>query len=120
MMLILIGNLAEILFNTFVRGPATADVLGDQPQYPIARYDIDLDSYHYSSWIGLSNGRLQVAFVRLLSTSESFDTIQVVAIDPITFESGERRSIPWQAEGWKLVRNSPSGITECRQIKSND
>jgi len=38
-------SLAESAFNTFVRGPIQADITGRSMAAPLARYDIDSDSY---------------------------------------------------------------------------
>lgn len=87
-------QLAEALFDAFVRGPAGADQAATGREFPLARYDIDLDDYLAVSWLAIdSESPYSGAMVRLLSRESPFDTVQVVAVDPTTLRAGERRTV---------------------------
>jgi hypothetical protein len=106
-------RLAACAFDTFVRGPISADRDWDSRHAPVARYDLDASGYGEVSWIGegdsSSPGR---AVVRLLSTVEPFDTVQVVEVDCESDLAGERRSVRWDECRFFLVRRSAGPTLE--------
>ncbi|GAA4978900.1 hypothetical protein [Actinopolymorpha pittospori] len=112
-------QLAESIFDVFVRGSVRLDrvSLANRDQFPLPRYDFDLDSYSALSWIGCGSGpSSDLAFVRLLSHAEPFDTVQRVEVDPVTLEAGQRRTFPWASVSFVLVRRSPVGTAVAQHI----
>lgn len=106
-------RLAGCAFDTFVRGPISADRNWENWHAPVARYDVDASGYGEVSWIGEGDsskpGR---AVVRLLSAGEPFDTVQVVDVDCESGLAGERRSVRWDECRFFLVRRSAGTTLE--------
>jgi hypothetical protein len=98
------------LFDAFVRGPIAADQAATGRELPLARYDIDLDDYLAVSWLAADPESPYIgAVVRFLSRGAPFDTVQVVAIDPMTLRAGERRIVALSEIRPALYRRSESG-----------
>ncbi|TNC21150.1 hypothetical protein [Amycolatopsis alkalitolerans] len=107
-------QLAECLFDVFVRNPIEADRSRNNAELRLARYDIDQDDYSRSSWIALDNepGNY-VAVVRFMSRNVPFDTVQVVDVDHATLNAKLARVVPWQDAKFVFFRrfkNAPAEV----------
>lgn len=106
-------RLAACVFDTFVRGPVSADMHWGTRHAPVARYDVDASGYGEVSWIGEGDSSNPgCAVVRFLSVAEPFDTVQVVEVDCESGLAGERRSVRWDECRFFLVRRSAGTTLE--------
>lgn len=113
-------QLAECMFDVFVRSPIDADRGRSGKDLPLVRYDIDQDDYLGSSWIALwSDPTARTAFVWLISRVEPLDTVQLAALDPVTLRSGHGREVPWREASFVFIRRAEDGQGEAvRQIEA--
>ena len=99
-------RLAERLFDTFVRQPVETSAR-KHSVFPLARYDIDSDSYERLSWISVATPELgDAALVRFLSLASPFDTAQIVQIDTSTLEARHRHLVPFEKVSYSTVLNN--------------
>jgi hypothetical protein len=98
-------RLAETLFDVCVRGPVEADSKRLQDEFTLPRYDIDADSYDSFSWISTTGGP-PCAFIRLMTDSRPFDTVQLARLNPTTLVPVERVVIPFEQAEFVYVRRS--------------
>ncbi len=102
--------LAERVFDTFVRQPIEADRLSQPGDLPVGRYDFDLSDYSRLSWLTTApDAPYESAFIRLLAGDGSFDTVQIVDIDPASHQAGEWRSVPVTEVTFALYRRDREG-----------
>lgn len=98
-------RLAECMFDVFVRATVEADRHRLPGEYTLPRYDFDVESYHDSSWISVA-GQPDLAFVRLLSRADPFDTVQLARVEPSTHRALGRQLVAWRDLSFELVRRN--------------
>ncbi|HSY14935.1 MAG TPA: hypothetical protein VK816_03035 [Jatrophihabitantaceae bacterium] len=103
-------RLAEGMFDAFIRSPIASDRAANGREFPLARYDIDVDDYLEVSWLASNaDSPHSGAVIRFLSQGAPFDTAQVVDIDPVTLRSGKRRTVAVAEIKPALYRRRESG-----------
>jgi hypothetical protein len=101
-------RVAETLFDVCVRGPLDSEPGRRKGEFPLARYNIDADSYEVFSWIGVRGETLNspAALVRLISDVKPFDAVQVAISDPVAGTPVERVLVPFAEAEFTFVRRS--------------
>ena len=102
-------KLTGCLFDVFVRGPIGSDRGRSRDEYPLARYDIDLDDYGECGWIDVGSGRSAPApLVRFLSLEKPFDTVEIATVDE-GLRVLIRTTVPWGELSFSFRRRLRGG-----------
>ena len=111
-------RLSMVAYDVFVRNPIMVDRSRGVSDAPLPRYDIDVDSYSDLSWISIANQTgNDLAFVRFLTVSEPFDSMQGAVIDPRTGSILESHTVAWPAIGTTLMRR-PVDARQLQRLSS--
>ena len=116
-------RVAETLFDVCVRGPLESESGRRDAEFPLARYDIDADSYEAFSWIGVKGEKLNspAALIRLITDLKPFDAVQVAILDPVARTPVERVLLPFAEAEFTFVRRSQAEPdAEIRDIEAID
>jgi hypothetical protein len=112
-------ELAESLYGVFVEHPTRLPESALEP-WPLASYDYHVDSYAEFSWIEVTGPDVPAshAFVGFRTSSEPFDTLCLVQVDPESGASGQNIDVPWRDHGFVLRRrfvdSAAEVVTEIR------
>jgi hypothetical protein len=116
-------RVAETLFDVCVRGPVDSESGRRDREFPLARYDIDVESYEAFSWIGVKGETLDspAALIRLITDLRPFDALQIAILDPVARTPVERVLLPFAEAEFTFVRRSPGKPdVEIRDIEAID
>lgn len=116
-------RIAETLFDVCVRGPLESESGRRDADFPLARYDIDVDSYEAFSWIGVKGKALSssAVLIRLMTDLKPFDAVQVAIVDSVTRTPVERVLLPLAEAEFTFVRRSQAEPdAEIRDIEAID
>ena len=101
-------RLTQELYRAFVVDGVAADVGRMSGDADLPPYDIDVQSYAEYSWIGLASEPHAAAFVRFVSRTRPFDTVQVAVLDSTEAVVG-LRFVQSEDAQFVFVRRSRSG-----------
>jgi hypothetical protein len=107
-------RLAVCAYEAFVGGPVSTDRDRRASNAPLARYDIDIESYREKSWIGVGDSIYPgSAMVRVVTVVAPFDSVEVVDVDLVSGRPGDRQLIRWDEARFFFVRRSADGALTC-------